>query len=223
MSSATENHGDHGHNAHGRHALPPSLSAPPALAVWRMRARIVGVGFGVLSLLAFCWTHEGRNHLLRAYLAGYMTCFNLAGGALCILMLQYVSGGKWGLLLRRPLEAMTRTLPLVVLLFLPIVLLGKHLYQWLAFPTQESTQAAFAQGLIDKEQALTANFKRPMLNPAMMIVESAGIFAILLTFMYLLNRWSLQREADPARGTEASYEYWRTKFENLSGPGILIY
>ncbi len=36
-----------------------------------------------------------------------------------MLMLQYVSGGKWGLLLRRPLEAMTRTLPLVALMLHP--------------------------------------------------------------------------------------------------------
>ena len=41
--------------------------------------------------------------------------------------------------------------------------------------------------------------------------------------MYLLNRWSLERDADPERGTEPSFERWRTRFENLSGPGILIY
>jgi hypothetical protein len=224
MSSATEHHGDHGNHAHAPRVLPQSLAAPAELAAWRMRALIVGAIFGVLSLF-FCVTHEGRNHLLRAYLAGYMTCFNLAGGALVMLMLQYVSGGKWGLLLRRPLEAMTRTLPLVALLLVPILIpfFGKHLYQWVAYPTAESTQAAFAQGIIDKEQALTANFKRPMLNPSMLVVESVGIFAILLLFMYLLNKWSVERDADPARGTEASYEYWRTKFENLSGPGILIY
>ena len=50
-------------------------------------------------------------------MAGYMTCFStLHGGGLVLLMLQYVTGGKWGLLLRRPLEAMTRTLPLVALM-----------------------------------------------------------------------------------------------------------
>src|SRR3569623_387927 len=144
MSSATQHNGDHGH---APRVLPPSLAAPPAVAAWRMRALIVGAVFGVLSLLAFCWTHEGRNHLLRAYLAGYMTCFNLTGGALCMLMLQYVSGGKWGLLLRRPLEAMTRTLPLEAVFFIPVAVLGKHLYQWMAYPTQEPPQTAFAQGI----------------------------------------------------------------------------
>ena len=63
-----------------------------------------------------------------------MMCFNFAGGGLVMLMLQYVSGGKWGLLLRRPVEAMSRTLPLVGLMFLPIGFLMPHLYQWARFP-----------------------------------------------------------------------------------------
>ncbi len=156
---------------------------------------------------------------------GYMTCFNFAGGALVLLMLQYVTGGKWGLLLRRPLEAMTRTLPLVALLFIPILLpkIGGYLYQWVRYPDAASTNQAYANHLITHEQALTANFKRPMLNPHASIVEYCIIFAVLFTFMFLLNRWSLQRDADPLRGTQASYERWRTRFENLSGPGILIY
>ena len=92
----------------------------------------------MLSLL-FAFTHEGRNHILRAYLLGYMICFSFAGGGLAMLMLQYVSGGKWGLLLRRPLEAMTRTIWLVGVMLLPILFLMKHLYQWALYPTYEAT------------------------------------------------------------------------------------
>jgi hypothetical protein len=154
-----------------------------------------------------------------------MTCFNFAGGGLVMLMLQYVSGGKWGLLLRRPLEAMSRTLPLVALMFIPILfpVLGKHLYQWVRYPDAASTANALQNHLISKEQALTANFKRGMLNPSALVIEYCIIFAILLTFMFLLNRWSLERDADPLAGTEPSFERWRIKFENLSGPGILVY
>jgi hypothetical protein len=202
--------------------LPASLAAPEVLATWRVRALMVA-GFFALLTLCFIGTHEGRNHIIRAYLMGYMTCFNFAGGALVMLMLQYVTGGKWGLLLRRPLEAMTRTLPLVAVMLLPVIAFGKHLYQWVAFPDAESTNNALAQGLIDKEQALTANFKRPMLNPHALIGESCIIFGVLLLFMFLLNKWSLACDADPLRGTNESYERWRIRFENLSGPGILIY
>ena len=223
MSFAHEQHGEHGaHTDHGPRALPASLDAPEVLLAWRRRALVVAAVFALLTLF-FAFTDEGRNHILRAYLMGYMTCFNFAGGALVMLMLQFVTGGKWGLLLRRPLEAMTRTLPLVTLMFIPIIVFGKYLYQWVRYPDAASTNNALANGLITHEQALTANFKRPMLNPHALIVESCIIFAVLFLFMFLLNKWSLDRDADPLRGTQASYERWRTRFENLSGPGILIY
>jgi hypothetical protein len=100
---------------------------------------------------------------------------------------------------------------------------GKHLWQWVKYPTADAERTAFAQGAINKEQELTAIFKLRMLNPYALIVETCIIFAVLILFMHLLNKWSLQQDADPARGTEASFERWRIRFENLSGPGILTY
>src|SRR5580704_14497977 len=171
MSSGHEHNGAAGgHHYYGPRPLPASLDAPGILSAWRTRALIVFAVAAILSVF-FAFTHEGRNHILRAYLLGYMICFSFAGGGLVVLMLQYVSGGKWGLLLRRPLEAMSRTLPLVALMFLPIIFLGKHLYQWMLYPDAASTNNALEHGWITTEQALTANFKRPMLNPWAMVVE----------------------------------------------------
>lgn len=224
---ATAYRQDGGHHDHGQHhgpgVLPATLGAPPAVQVWRTRFLLISAAFAIVSLLAFVWTHEGRNHLLRAYLMGYMTCFNFAGGGLAMLMLQYVSGGKWGLLLRRPLEAMSRTLVLVAVMFLPIGILMKHLYQWAAFPNAQATAKAFGMGLMTKEQQLTANAKHTMLSPLSAWIETAIIFGVLLLFMYLLNKWSIERDADPTAGTEPSFNRWQVRFENLSGIGILIY
>ena len=224
MASVHEQHGHGGHDQHGPRTLPASLAAPPQLAAWRNRALMMGVAFAVLSL-CFAFSHDGKNHIMRAYLMGYMTCFNLAGGGLVMLMLQYVTGGKWGLLLRRPLEALSRTLPLVALFSVPLMIpyFGKHLWQWVLYPTAAAEQNAYTNGWINQEQELTAIFKIRMLNPYALIVETCLIFAVLMTFMFLLNRWSLAQDADPARGTEPSFEKWRTRYENLSGPGILIY
>jgi hypothetical protein len=224
MSSGHENHGEAGgHPGHyGPRPLPATFDAPAMVSVWRTRALIVAAVATVLTI-PFVFTHEGRNHILRAYLMGYMTCFGFAGGGLVVLMLQYVSGGKWGLILRRPLEAMTRTLWVVGLMLLPIVLLWKHLYQWAAFPTAGAVAQALANHAVTLEQALTLNAKRAMLSPVPVIFQAIVIYGILLLFTYLLNKWSLQRDADLARGTQASYDRWRIKFENLSGPGILIY
>jgi hypothetical protein len=224
MSSGHEHYGEAGghHDHHGPKTLPASLAAPEILSAWRMRALIVFVVATLLSV-AFAFSHEGKNHILRAYLMGYMICFSFAGGGLVLLMLQYVSGGKWGLLLRRPLEAMTRTIWLVGLMFVPIIFLWKHLYQWAAFPTAGAVAQALSNHAVTLEQAMTLNAKRAMLNPGAAIIQTVLIFLILGTFAFILNKWSIERDADPARGTEPSFDRWRIKFENLCGIGILIY
>ena len=132
MSSVHEQHDAH---HYGTRALPASLGSPEILTKWRTQALIV---FAVASLvsLVFLFVKGGAGHMLRAYLLGFMTLLQRrAGGGLAMLMVQYVSGGKWGMILRRPLEAMSRTLPLVALMIIPILLLiARHLYQWARFP-----------------------------------------------------------------------------------------
>src|SRR5580698_735895 len=111
------------HETHGStHAktLPADLRAPEFVNAWKMRSLIVGCVFVVIALaLALIGSASGDTlaweHALRAWLLGLMITFGFAVGGLALLMVQYCSGGKWGLLLRRPLEAMSRTLPLVFL------------------------------------------------------------------------------------------------------------
>jgi hypothetical protein len=72
------------------------------------------------------------DHVLRAWLLGLMLTFGFCVGGLALLMLQYCTGGKWGLLLRRPLEAMSRTLPLVFAYWIVIAFSLRKLYLWAA-------------------------------------------------------------------------------------------
>ena len=213
----------HGEVHHpGPRTLPSVLTAPDAVAVWRTRALIVAIVFGLVSL-AFLFVPLGKTHLLRAYLMGVMTCFNFCGGALAFLMVQYVSGGKWGLILRRPLEAMTRTIWVVALLMLPILFLMKYLYQWAAFPTLQDKLNAYHSGLMTQEQMLTAQSKVTMLHPGSAWVQYFIVIGFMGLIIFLLNRWSLQRDADPTAGSLASFDKWRIRFENLSGPCLFLY
>jgi hypothetical protein len=222
MAHGHEQHGHDGHAHHGPKMLPASLAAPEVLSAWRTRALIVAVAATLVSLI-FLGFPGGKTHMLRGYLLGVILSFGFAGGGLAVLMLQYVSGGKWGLLLRRPLEAMTRTLPLVLLMFVPLALLMKKLYLWAAYPNTEATEQGLLRHALNEAQAHALNAKRPMLNPGSVMVQSLVVFAVLLTFMYFLNKWSVERDADAARGTEPSFDRWRVKIENLSGIGIFIY
>src|SRR5665213_2561560 len=226
MEMANEHHGadlTHGHIAHyGPRTMPAVLTTPDVLSTWRMRAAIVAVVFGLISLV-FLFVPLGKEHLLRAYLMGYMTCFNFCGGALVFLMVQYVSGGKWGQILRRPLEAMTRTIWVVIVMLLPILFFMKHLYQWAAFPNAAATLQAYKQGLMTQEQQLTANSKHTMLNPTSAVIQAAIVLGFMALVIVILNYWSAQRDNDPEAGTPASFDKWRVRFENLSGPSILLY
>ncbi len=122
--------------AHEHHAksLPADLSAPPFVNGWRSRALVVAP---CSPFYRSCWRfsrprvdHDGINHLLRSYLMGFVMCWSFAIGGMALLMVQYLTGGKWGLVVRRPLEAMSRTLPLVALMFLPVGFFMKKLYLW---------------------------------------------------------------------------------------------
>jgi hypothetical protein len=207
---------------HGPGTLPAVLTAPEAVSVWRLRAGIVAVVFGLLSLI-FLVVPGGHGHLLRAYLMGFMTCFNFVGGALALLMVQYVSGGKWGLILRRPLEAMTRTLPLVVVMILPVLFFMKHLYMWAAFTTKAATLDAYHRGALTNEQHLDVDYRHAMLAPGSVIVQTAIVFSFMAVVIFLLNKWSVERDRDVTAGTVASFDKWRVRLENLSGPSIFLY
>ena len=211
------------HADHGPRVLPADLNAPPVVAAWKTRSLIAAVAGLVLSALLVFLPTGGFDHFARAYLMAFMLVFGLCGGGLCLLMLQYISGGKWGLILRRPLEAMARTLPLVVVLFIPLLLMGKRLWLWALYPNHEAVENALHNGMLTESQAHVLDWRRLILSPTSVIVQFIVIFGFMFVWSYFLNGWSLQRDADPERGTQASFEYWRIKAENLSGIGILIY
>ncbi len=212
---AHASHSSHGHDP----VMPTSLATPLFVGAWRSRAILTGGIFAVVALILGFLAHDGFQHFLRAWLLGFMICFGFAGGGMALLMVQYLSGGKWGLIVRRPLEAMTRTLPLAFLYFLPVGIFGAsfgQLYLWGRYP---DARTAFHRQWITAEEAHALIFKRPMLNTTTFWIVSLLTFAIMGFYVYQLNRMSLQRDADPA----PNVPYWQTRFENLSGFGIVVY
>ena len=69
---------------------------------------IVGVVALALSLLGALFTPQ---QFFRSYLFAYVFWIGLVIGCLAVLMMQYVTGGAWGIILRRILESAARTLP----------------------------------------------------------------------------------------------------------------
>jgi hypothetical protein len=211
--------------AHETHvnSLPANLSAPAFVDAWRTRAWIVGAIFSVIAaVLAFLAQAQdglGWDHLLRAWVLGMMLTFGWSVGGLALLMVQYCSGGKWGLLLRRPLEAMAGSLPIVLVYWFVVALNMKRLYLWARYGSVSDTTAALKAGWINEIQKHCIDFKRPMLNPGMFWFVGALCFAIWFFYAYRLTSLGLKRDSD----SPANTPYWIKRLENISGPGIVIY
>jgi hypothetical protein len=213
--------------AHETHAktLPQELGAPAFVDVWKTRAVIVALVFAAIAVgLGFLDGHGfDLDHLLRGWLLGMVLTFGWSVGGLALLMVQYVTGGKWGLLLRRPLEAMSRTLPVVFAywLVIAIAMMRGKLYLWAQVNGADPRNVADAlkAGFINEAQAHAIVFKRPMLNPEMFFIVGLICFLVWTFYSWRLNKLGLLRDED----SPANTPMWIKKMENISGPGILVY
>ena len=137
--------------------------------------------------------------LFHSYLTGYLLWAGIALGCLALLMLQYLTGGEWGVVIRRPLEAATGTLPLLLLLFIPLAFGLPQMYR----------EARLAQGG-------DATSNDPYLLAKFLLLRTAIYFAVWLLLTYLLIHWSRQQDRTADRR-------WTRKLRNLSGPGLVLY
>src|SRR5690348_18026410 len=113
-------------------SLPAELSGPPWLFDrYQSRALIVGGLFTILLIIGAFVTPNGYDHFLRAYLAGFVLWTGASLGCMALLMVNHLSAGKWGLIIRRILESGAAQFPLMFLLFIPIALGMKHLFPWI--------------------------------------------------------------------------------------------
>jgi hypothetical protein len=103
------------------------MTAPPEVAGWQRRALLVGVGFSILSIIGAFLNPAQAMH---SYLLGFMTILGLSLGPMAMLMVWHLTGGGWGVGVRRIFEAAAATLPLVALAFIPILFGLSANYPW---------------------------------------------------------------------------------------------
>src|SRR5271154_4781995 len=105
------------------------LTAPEVVKKISQRSLVIGAIFSVIAIgLAFTRPDE----FYRAYLLGFMCWLGVALGSMAILMIRHLTGGGWGTVIRRILGAAMRTLPLLFVLFIPIIIaVAQHrIYPW---------------------------------------------------------------------------------------------
>jgi hypothetical protein len=177
--------------------IQPGYTPPRDLK--RVSTLAISVGALFFALLIFGLLVD-RAQFFHAYLVGFIFWIGITIGSLALLMLQHLTGGAWGLIIRRVLEAATRTLPLMLILFIPVLVGLNQIYPW-------TNRTAMDQVPVLKEKA--AHY----LNPAFFMTRAAVYFVIWGLMVLLLNWLSLQHDRTNDRRLAK-------RLQMISGPGL---
>jgi len=166
---------------------------------WRSRALAAGIAGAVLCAIGL---FTSPFQFYRSYLWFYLFIVGVSVGSLAWLMLQYLTGGAWGVVIRRPCEAAARTLPLVALMFVPIAIGIPNLYPW------SHAKVVAADEILKHKQVY--------LNVPFFLTRAAVYFAGWILLSWLFNRWSAREDREgPARV--------HGKMAALAGPGLIFW
>jgi hypothetical protein len=167
----------------------------------RYQRQLLTAGAAGLLVSLVGWLFNAAQ-FYQSYLMAYMLCLSVTLGCLALGMLHQLSGGAWGVVIRRPIGAASRVLPVMTLLFVPVLLGMGHLYIW--------THA----DVVAHDEVLQA--KHPYLNVPFFLARTAIYFASWNAISYFLNAWSLEQDrgADPRIAR---------KMQLLSAGGLVVY
>ncbi len=175
--------------------------APPAVVrQWRRRAAMVAAPLTIAAIAG--WLVSGADEFSQAYLLGYMWVFGLSLGSLALLMTYHTTGGGWGTVIRRQLEAAARTLWVLAIAFVPILLNVGRLYPW-ARPELVAKNADL--------QRLAAHY----LTLCMFTLRTVICFVIWISFSVWLTRASDRQD----RGNVVS----DVSLRQVSAFGLVVY
>ena len=173
----------------------------PELERYQLPLIAAGVAGVIVAATASALTGD-TTQFFQSYLIGYMLCLGVTLGCLALGMVHQLSGGAWGVVLRRPIGAAARVLPVLTLLFIPILFGMSHLYVW------THADAVAANEVLQH--------KRLYLNIPSFIVRAALYFLVWNGISFFLNRWSLEqdRTGDP---------WIPRRMQRLSAAGLVLY
>ncbi|MEO5968483.1 MAG: hypothetical protein ABIQ95_01040 [Bdellovibrionia bacterium] len=140
-------------------------------------------------------------HFLRSYLFSYLFWADLPLGAFPLLMIYHLTGGKWGAIVRKILEALCDTLPLTAIFSLPILIWISEIYPWMI------PEIALEPDIIHKKSYL---------NPQAFALRTLLYFICWLSLNHFLQRRS--RPSDNEHSDER-----RLSVGNISAGGLILF
>src|SRR5882757_9836332 len=181
-----------------------NLNAPPVVKTIAQRSLVIGV---IAAVIAAVIAVKDPDQFFQAYLLGFMAWLGVALGSMAILMLRHLTKGAWGIIIRRILGAAMRCVPLMAVLFIPLLFGIRRLYIW-ACPLQDIADKHLREHL----EEITKTY----LSVNGYVIRAVIYFAIWWALSYFLTKWSAEQDHPPMRDNSS-------RFKALSGPGLILY
>lgn len=163
------------------------------------RIGLISLLLPILPLAAFGLAFvQDAPAAMRSYLWAFCVVAAVPLGSLALLALQHLTGGAWGVTLRRPLEAAVRTIPVIAIMFIPLALWADRLYPW-------------ANGEYEP-----THFKKYYFDLTHWQGRAGLYFGLWMLFGYLFNRLSDRQDVANPPGFDR-------KFRLLAAPALAIY
>jgi hypothetical protein len=180
---------------------PEEATIPPGHS-WN-RLPVIGAGAAVLGILACAILGAGNpKQFFFSWLVAFLFFLSLGLGALFFVLTQYAAQAGWGIVLRRIAETTFVTLPVMAVLFLPL-LFGLHdLFEW------SHADAAEHDALL--------RWKAPYLNVPFFLIRAAIYFGSWSFMAILYYRGSRGQDVTGDHAVSA-------RLRRLAGPAIIVF
>jgi len=186
--------------------------APESVGRLEKRALVVGVLGVIASVIG--WITK-PDTFFQSYLMAFLLVLGLSLGSLGLLMLQHLTSGHWGIMIRRPLEAATRVLWLIPLFFVPLIFGMKYLYT--THTVDDQVRIGWLDAPRPPAEGHLSDLQQWYLTHTGFLIRAVIYFALWIGLMTLFNVMSRQQDVNREdRALRARFKFW-------AGPGILLY
>jgi hypothetical protein len=166
------------------------------------RIPAIGAACAVLGVAGCAILGPGNpKQFFFSWLMAYLFFLSLALGALFFTLFMYACQGGWGIVVRRVCETVFATIPVMAILFVPLLFGLNNLYPW-------SVPGA-------AEQDALVRWKEPFLNVPFFVIRAA-IYYVCWSFIALLY-YRLSRGQDETGDPAVS-----ARLRKFAGPAIIV-
>jgi hypothetical protein len=173
----------------------------PSRSLWR-RLPLPAAVVGLAALAAAVGLGVGApRQLMHSYLVAFLFFLSFALGGLFFVLVQFVTRAGWSVAVRRLAENAMMTLPLFLLLFVPVAVYSVHLYPW------ANTGLVAADPLLQE--------KSGYLNLGFFLIRAAVFFGVWIVLGAVFYRRSVAQDQD------GSLAHTR-RLQAIAAPGLVL-